>query len=131
MRTIEQLRGWASMLIEIQMQRVMMLRAGEEMQGGAPDAAPSQELDRMSRLQLQFKELFEDGFMLSLQVKGHGASGLGVMSHFFGARATRRRRGRDQPLRPGCRVMPLRPLGRRPRGPRGPGRLNGARYGSP
>ena len=31
MRTIEQLRGWASMLIEIQMQRVMMLRTGEEM----------------------------------------------------------------------------------------------------
>ena len=45
MRTIEQLRGWASMLIEMQMQRVIMLRKGEEMQGGAPDAALSQELD--------------------------------------------------------------------------------------
>jgi hypothetical protein len=48
MRTIEQLRAWATMIIEMQMQRVMMLRAGEEMQGGAPDAALSAELDRMS-----------------------------------------------------------------------------------
>ena len=75
MRTIEELRAWVSMLIETQMQRVIMLRMGEEMQGGAPDAAPSQELDRMSRLQLQFKELVADGFILSLQVKGHGPSG--------------------------------------------------------
>jgi hypothetical protein len=61
MRTIEQLRGWASMLIETQMQRVMMLRLGEEMSGGPPDVALSAEVDRMSRLQLQFKELFEEG----------------------------------------------------------------------
>jgi hypothetical protein len=51
MRTIEQLRAWATMIIEMQMQRVMMLRAAEEMSGGAPDAALSQELDRMRRLQ--------------------------------------------------------------------------------
>jgi hypothetical protein len=53
MRSIEELRAWASMLVEMQMQmqRVMMLRAAEEMSGGAPDAALSQELDRMRRLQ--------------------------------------------------------------------------------
>jgi len=61
MRTIEELRAWASMLVEVQMQRVMMLRMDEEMSGGAPDAALSAELDRMSKLQLQFKELFEEG----------------------------------------------------------------------
>ena len=65
------------MIIERHMQRVMMLRAGEEMPGGAPDAALSAELDRMSRPQLQFKELVADGFILSLQVKGHGPSGWG------------------------------------------------------
>jgi hypothetical protein len=57
MRTIEELRAWASMLVELQMQRVMMLRMGEEMSGGAPDAALSAEVDRMSKLQLQVKEL--------------------------------------------------------------------------
>jgi hypothetical protein len=84
MRTIEELRAWASMLIETQMQRVMMLRLAEEMSGGAPDAALSAEIDRMSKLQLQYKELFEDGFTLSLQVKGRGASGVGIMSRMFG-----------------------------------------------
>ncbi len=86
-RTVEQLRGWASMLVEMQMQRVMMLRMGEEMQGGAPDAALSAEMDRLSRLQLQFKELFEEGFSLNLQVKGSGQSSVGVISRLFGAEA--------------------------------------------
>jgi hypothetical protein len=56
------------------MQRVMMLRAGEEMAGGPPNAAVSQEMDRMSRIQLEYKELWDDGFSLSLQVKGKGAT---------------------------------------------------------
>lgn len=39
-RTTEQLRGWAETLLEIQMQRVMMLRMGEEMAASLLAQAP-------------------------------------------------------------------------------------------
>jgi hypothetical protein len=97
---MEQLQGWASTLLEIQMQRVVMLRMAEEVSGGSPDAALSQELDRMSRLQLQFKELFEDGFSLSLHVKGSGAAGSGLISRLFGPEAGSINRESNQAIDP-------------------------------
>jgi hypothetical protein len=102
LRTMEQLQGWASTLLEIQMQRVIMLRMSEEVSGGAPDTALSQELDRMSRLQLQFKELFEDGFSLTIHAKGSGRSGVGLISQLFGAEAGGINYAANQAIDPGA-----------------------------
>jgi hypothetical protein len=85
-KTKDHLIALASGLIEMQTQRVMFAKMGEELEGQGIDVNVSQELDRLFNMFAKLKDLnsAEDTLRLSIEASGARASA-GVLSRVFGA----------------------------------------------
>lgn len=84
LRTREQLLTFLHGLIELQAQRVMFGRFTEELEGGYPDPNLSSEIDRLTRLVKDVKEIEDNRDVLKANVEMR--AGAGMISRLFGQR---------------------------------------------
>ncbi len=86
-RTRSQFEAVLSSVVEMQFQRVAMLRMAEQSNGGHPDPTLSDEMDRLFRISKQMTDALDDRDTLSLSLEakgsGGGASG-GILEKIFG-----------------------------------------------
>lgn len=86
-RTRDQLDAAESMLMEMQVRRVMLMHLAEQVDGGYADPNLSQEIDRMSRMIKTKHDREQDGFSLTIKANQAASSahaGAGVLSRIFG-----------------------------------------------
>lgn len=83
-RSKNELEGVMRALVEIQTQRIMMSRFGEELQGEY-DAMVGVEMDRLFKMVERWRGIADgrDSLKVSIDAKG-GAAGMGVLSRLFG-----------------------------------------------
>jgi hypothetical protein len=83
-RNKNELEGVLRALVEIQTQRILMGRFGEEMLG-EPDAMVGIEMDRLFKMVERWRDIADgrDSLKVSIDAKG-GAAGMGVLSRLFG-----------------------------------------------
>lgn len=98
-KTRDQVTNLQNSLIEIQAQRVLLMRAFEEMEGGYADPNLSQEMDRLNKLIKTKHDMEQEGFSVKLEAKGssNGASA-GMLARLFGEQASERVRALPQPV---------------------------------
>lgn len=83
-RNKNELEGVLRALVEIQTQRILMGRFGEELLG-EPDAMVGIEMDRLFKMVERWRDIADgrDSLKVSIDAKG-GAAGMGVLSRLFG-----------------------------------------------
>jgi len=82
-RSKDQLQGVLRAMVEVQSQRVMMARFGEEITG-TPDPDVGREMDRLFKMVATWKEIEDNRDTLEVSIKGKGE--MGMLSRLFGAK---------------------------------------------
>lgn len=87
-RNKAELNGVLRALVEIQTQRILQGRFGEEVNGAA-DALVGVEMDRLFLMVKRWREIEDNRDSLKIQIdsKGDAAAGMGVLSRLFGEKA--------------------------------------------
>ena len=87
-RSKTELNGVLRALTEIQTQRILQGRFGEEIKG-EPDALVGVEMDRLFRMVKFWREIEDnrDSLKITVDSKGDAAAGMGVLSRLFGEKA--------------------------------------------
>lgn len=84
-RTRPELNSLMSALVEMQAQRLLFARFGEELQGGLPDKTVSAEMDRFFDMVEKMKTIQDDRDYARIMVETRGSAG--VLSRIFGDQA--------------------------------------------
>jgi hypothetical protein len=85
-RTKDQVQALMDSLVEMQAQRVILMKMAEDMEGGHADPILSGEIDRVMRLLKVKHDMEQEGFSLTVTAKQQGQAG--VMDRIFGEMTT-------------------------------------------
>jgi hypothetical protein len=98
-RNKAELSGTLRALFEIQTQRILQGRFGEEI-NGQPDALLGIEMDRAFRMVKTWREIEDnrDTLKISVDAKGDAAAGMGVLSRLFGEQAGKNAMRLEDPI---------------------------------
>lgn len=97
-RTTTQARSLRKAMIEMQAQRVMMMRMFEQFEGGYADPNLSAEMRTLNKMLADDAAADQDGFEMTIRAKGKGKeAGGGIMSNLFGTRVEQQVNALDQP----------------------------------
>lgn len=96
-RSKDQLDSVLRANVEIQSQRVMMMRFAEEITG-APDPDVGREMDRLFNMVAKWKEIGDNRDTLEMTVRAKGNANTGMLSRMFGAKVGANAMVLDQPI---------------------------------
>jgi hypothetical protein len=98
-RNKAELNGVLRALVEIQTQRILQGRFGEEINGSA-DVLLGNEMDRLFRMVERWRTIEDNRDSLKIQIdsKGSAAAGMGVLSRLFGEKAGQNAMRLEDPL---------------------------------
>ena len=96
-RSKEQLQGVLRATVEVQSQRVMMMRFAEEITG-APDPEVGREMDRLFNMVGKWREIEDNRDTLEMTVRAKGNANTGMLSRLFGAKVGSNAMVLDNPI---------------------------------
>jgi hypothetical protein len=98
-RNKAELNGVLRALVEIQTQRILQGRFGEEI-NGSPDVLLGNEMDRLFKMVERWRTIEDnrDSLKVTIDSKGDAAAGMGVLSRLFGEKAGQNAMRLDDPL---------------------------------
>lgn len=98
-RSKDQVQALQNSLLDMQTQRVFLMKMAEDMEGGYADPNLSNELDRLQKMIKIKTELEQDSFSVKFEAKGTGdAARGGMLSRLFGNDAGEKARALPAPV---------------------------------
>lgn len=91
-RTKDQMQALQNSLIDMQSQRVFLMKMAEDLEGGYADPNLSSEMDRLQKMIKIKADLEQDSFSVKFEAKGKQRADMGVLSRLFGQDAGRQAR---------------------------------------